>query len=90
MTEIDSKMSTTYIPKILPKAIYKEFFSYVVLAIGVFKSQIEFVVRIQHLETMFRVAAGTFQTSTSTINVNTKIKKMIFEVINILFLKKKL
>jgi len=56
--------------KDLPKAIYKELFCNIILAVGVFKSEVELVVCIQHVETLVGRGAWTLLGATSTIDIH--------------------
>jgi hypothetical protein len=54
----------------LPKAIYKELFGNIILAVGVLESEVELVVSIQHVETLVGRGAWTFLSATGTVDVH--------------------
>ena len=57
----------------LPKAIYKEFLGNVILAVGVFKGEVELVVFIQHVETLVGRGAWTLLGATSTVDIHSYV-----------------
>jgi hypothetical protein len=56
--------------KDLPKTIYKELLGNVILAVGVFKGEVELVVSIQHVETLVGRGTWTLLGATSTVDVH--------------------
>ena len=53
-----------------PEAVDVELFSDVVLAVGVFESQVELVVLVQHVEAAVGLRSGALFRSTTAININ--------------------
>lgn len=54
----------------LPKAIHKELFGNVVLAVGVLESEVELVVSIEHVETLGSRGAWTLLCATGSVDVH--------------------
>ena len=65
----------------LREAIDKKLLGDVVFAVGIFKSQVEFVVSIEHIEAGIGLHPGASFSTTSPINVNFDVFRQLFGVI---------
>jgi hypothetical protein len=54
----------------LPKAIHKELFGNIVLAVGVLESEVELVVSIEHVETLGSCGAWALLCATGTVDIH--------------------
>ena len=67
-----SDIQTDIFSHSLPQAIHKELLCDIMLTVGVLKSKVELVLRVEHFKTRV-TAPGTFETATFTVYIHTYI-----------------